>query len=146
MRLGTYQRWHSQCVKCATCGKVAAVPRVEDKDKVVNGKDPVVGKPKISSARRPPANVDEFRYETIQPSVAAEPRADGKIVYPKVLIYCVAHSSNECRSGFRAVSRLEQYSFLLNVALRRLYLLLHKRGVMVAIPSMHHLYRVAKDR
>ncbi|KAG8934001.1 hypothetical protein FRC00_012583 [Tulasnella sp. 408] len=82
---------------------------------------------KVSSARRPPANVDDFRYEQL--AVEPNPSSD-KIPQPKVVIYCTAHTTSDCRSGFSAVSRLEQYAFLLNVALRRLYLLLHKRGVM----------------
>ena len=62
MRLGTYQRWHSHCLSCQTCGKVAAMPaikepkQIEDKD-AKDGQDP---KPKLSTARRPPANVANF--------------------------------------------------------------------------------------
>ncbi|KAG8920108.1 hypothetical protein FRC01_000915 [Tulasnella sp. 417] len=136
VRLGTYQRWHSHCVKCVTCGKVAAVAPVKGDEKAAaaaaeanaNGTSSENKKPsKVSSARRPPANVDEFRYEQL----AVEPSSSSdKIPQPKVVIYCTAHATSDCRSGFSAVSRLEQYAFLLNVALRRLYLLLHKRGVM----------------
>ncbi|KAG8958045.1 hypothetical protein FRC00_003110 [Tulasnella sp. 408] len=82
---------------------------------------------KVSSVRRPQANVDDFRYEqlVVKPSSPSD-----KIPQPKVVIYCTAHATSDCRRGFSAVSRLEQYAFLLNVVLRRLYLLLHKRGVM----------------
>jgi hypothetical protein len=30
VRLGTYQRWHSNCIQCARCGKVARVPITKD--------------------------------------------------------------------------------------------------------------------
>jgi len=30
VRLSTYQRWHSHCVQCAQCGKVAAAPVVKE--------------------------------------------------------------------------------------------------------------------
>lgn len=136
VRLGTYQRWHSHCVKCASCSKVAAVPLPAKDEK--NGVDPASGKPpsKISSARRPPANVDEFRYELLADT--ASPPTNDKSSGPKVLIYCSAHASADSRSGFSAVSRLEQYAFLLNVALRRLYLLLHKRGIMPLVSGEPH--------
>ncbi|KAG8956873.1 hypothetical protein FRC00_004795 [Tulasnella sp. 408] len=133
VRLGTYQRWHSHCVKCVTCGKVAAVAPSDGEDKVAaaaeaaaNGASSENKKPsKVSSARRPPANVDDFRYEqlTVEPSSSSD-----KIPQPKVKIYCTTHATSDCRSGFSAVSRLEQYAFLLNVVLRSLYFVLHKRG------------------
>lgn len=135
VRLGTYQRWHSHCVKCAACGKVSAVAptKGEDREKEkaaaleANGTSSDKKPSKVSSARRPPANVDDFRYEQL----AVEPSSSSdKIPQPKVVIYCNTHATSDSRSGFSAVSRLEQYAFLLNVALRRLYLLLHKRGVM----------------
>ncbi|ETW79001.1 hypothetical protein HETIRDRAFT_323512, partial [Heterobasidion irregulare TC 32-1] len=91
VRLGTYQRWHSHCVQCATCGKVAALDTVKD-----------------------------------TPSFGAIP----------TVVYCTEHGHGYCRSGFQAVSRLEQYAFLLNVALRRLYLLLKKRKVIPLTPTI----------
>jgi hypothetical protein len=36
-------------------------------------------------------------------------------------IFCLLHRSAVCRPGFKTVSRLEQYAFLLHIALRRLY-------------------------
>ncbi|KAG5219904.1 LIM-domain-containing protein [Salix suchowensis] len=98
VRLGTYQRWHSNCVSCATCGKVATAPMVKE-PKGTDEKDKDGQPPKLSTARRPPANPN-------------------------------------CRSGFQAVQRLEQYAFLLNVALRRLYLLLKKQGVVPLSPDV----------
>lgn len=131
VRLGTYQRWHSHCVKCASCGTMAAVPvpKNEEKEKggEKGGQDGSNKPNKISSARRPPATVWNFRFMITQPD---QPVIDGKPQPPKIVIFCTTHAPSGCQSGFAAVSRLEQYAFLLNVALRRLYLLLNKRGVM----------------
>lgn len=156
VRLGTYQRWHSHCVRCVVCGKVAAVQPPPSPPKGSEDKGPgdpsltvtapsppmeaaVAGSggaltkpPKISSARRPPANVADFVYEVSISSQAAP--GNDKAPPQKLAIYCTSHATLECHGGFSAVSRLEQYAFLLNVALRRLYLLLHKRGVMVHTP------------
>jgi|ERR1700722_5384047 len=128
VRLGTYQRWHSHCVQCANCGKVAAAPtrpNPEEKESKEE-KEKEKGSSKVPTARRPPANVDEFSYEV-------NPRKDNGEV--PAVIYCTAHAHQGCRSGFQAVSRLEQYAFLLNVALRRLYLLLKKQGVVPLSPG-----------
>lgn len=135
VRLGTYQRWHSNCVQCAVCGKVAAVPvpkeavspKVDDKDGKELTKD---GQgPKLSTARKPPANVGLFVYEV-------DPRKDMSFGEVPSVILCTEHAHPGCRSGFQAVQRLEQYAFLLNVALRRLYVVLKKQGVVTLTPGM----------
>ncbi|KAH7914849.1 hypothetical protein BJ138DRAFT_1123196 [Hygrophoropsis aurantiaca] len=141
VRLGTYQRWHSHCLQCNTCGKAAAVPVPKDpappkiadaekeKDKEKGEKDA----PKVSTARRPPANVGIFVYDV--DSVKDTP-SFGEV--PTVTL-CTDHAHNGCRGGFQAVSRLEQYAFLLNIALRRLYLVLKQQGVVPLSPGMVHL-------
>lgn len=140
VRLGTYQRWHSHCLQCATCGKAAAVPvpkesapkplednaRLDDREREKEKSD---GQPKLSSARRPPANVKIFVYDA--DSIKDTPQF-GPV---PTVVFCTDHAHNGCRAGFQAVSRLEQYAFLLNVALRRLYVLLKKRGVITGTPS-----------
>ncbi|KAI0954059.1 hypothetical protein AcW1_006672 [Taiwanofungus camphoratus] len=133
IRLGTYQRWHSHCVQCATCGKAAAVPTPkeiapprspDDKDKEKEKETP-----KVSTARRPPANVQLFVYEV---DSMKDTSLFGSV---PTVIFCTEHAHSGCRNGFQAVSRLEQYAFLLNVALRRLYVLLKKRGVVQLSPA-----------
>lgn len=135
VRLGTYQRWHSHCVQCVHCGKVAAVPIVkeptpkngDDKEgKESTSKDQL---PKLSTARRPPANVGLFVYDI---NSKADTTSFGEV--PTVIL-CTDHAREGCRGGFQAVQRLEQYAFLLNVALRRLYLLLKKQGVVPLSPT-----------
>ena len=138
VRLGTYQRWHSHCIECAQCGKVAAVPVVkepisktgEDKEgKEVTAKDQL---PKLSTARRPPANVGAFVYDV---DSRREMPSFGDV---PTIILCTDHAHGGCRGGFQPVQRLEQYAFLLNVALRRLYLLLKKQGVVPSSPGICH--------
>ena len=135
VRLGTYQRWHSHCIECAQCGKVALVPIEKDQHQspnLVNEKDNVDGgthPPKVSSARRPPANVSIFVYD-------AESMTDTALFGEvPTIILCTAHAHQGCRSGFQPVQRLEQYAFLLNVALRRLYILLKQQGLIRLSPG-----------
>ncbi|KAG2011466.1 rho GTPase activator [Coprinopsis cinerea AmutBmut pab1-1] len=152
VRLGTYQRWHSNCVQCAQCGKVAAVPVPKE----IQAPNPSSSKSgdekegagsnslqpqqqqqpsssssssKPSTQRRPPANVHQFVYD---PASMKETPSFGEV--PTVIL-CTEHAHPGCKSGFQAVQRLEQYAFLLNVALRRLYLLLKKQGVVPASPA-----------
>ncbi|OSX64291.1 hypothetical protein POSPLADRAFT_1045378 [Postia placenta MAD-698-R-SB12] len=128
VRLGTYQRWHSHCLQCDTCGKVAAVPAQKEAVQARNPEDKEKEKeektPKLSTARRPPANVGYFVYD-------ADTMKDTTTFGPvPTKVYCVEHGHGGCKGGFMAVARLEQYAFLLNVALRRLYVVLKKRGVV----------------
>lgn len=133
-RLGTFQRWHSHCLKCDTCGKAAAptpIPPEPSAPKDGSGgeeKEPV--HPKISSARRPPAEVELFVYD----ATAANETPYGPV--PTVTL-CLDHQNPHCRGGFEAVSRLEQYAFLLNIALRRLSYLLKRRGVLLPPREFH---------
>ena len=136
--LGTYQRWHSNCIQCTTCGKVAAVPlpkvttspRSDEEDKDGEGdgdKEASYSVPFIQ--RRPPANVGDFVYD---PGSVKDTTAFGPV--PNV-IHCLDHAHSGCRGGFYSVSRMEQYSFLLNVSVRRLYSLLKKRGLLLVSPG-----------
>jgi hypothetical protein len=133
VRLGTYQRWHSHCVQCKSCGKLAAPPAsttAEDKAKEKEKAEDGSQAPRITTARRPPANVEIFAYEL---DSVVDTQSFGPV---PTVICCTDHVHQACRSGFQAVSRLEQYAFLLNVALRRLYLLLKKRKVIPLTLSM----------
>ncbi|EGN96591.1 hypothetical protein SERLA73DRAFT_170041 [Serpula lacrymans var. lacrymans S7.3] len=134
VRLGTYQRWHSHCIQCGVCGKVSAVPVPKESAPQKSTDDKEKGEketPKVSTARRPPANVAIFLYDT--DSIKDTP-SFGEV--PTVTL-CTDHSHATCRSGFQAVSRLEQYAFLLNIALRRLYLVLKQQGVVPLSPGVY---------
>ena len=133
VRLGTYQRWHSHCVQCKSCRKDATPPAAaaaEDKTKEKEKAEDGGSAPRTTTARRPPPNADFFAYEL---DSIVDTQSFGPV--PTVIL-CTDHAHQGCRAGFQAVSRLEQYAFLLNVALRRLYLLLKKRKVIPLTPSM----------
>ncbi|KAF8757767.1 Zinc-binding domain present in Lin-11, Isl-1, Mec-3 [Rhizoctonia solani] len=121
--IGDLPAWHTTCIKCAQddCTRTAVAPlppHLQAPEKKPD--DEEGGTKKVSSVRRPPAEVGRFIYEP----------SEGEPVTVAV-IYCTDHGTvPPCRSGFEAVSRLEQYAFLLNVALRRLFLLLKKRGAI----------------
>ncbi|KAF9453572.1 hypothetical protein P691DRAFT_800196 [Macrolepiota fuliginosa MF-IS2] len=135
VRLGTYQRWHSNCIQCTVCNKVALVPVKEQSSKSGDERDPkdAANQPaKPSSARRPPANVGIFLFD---PESRVDTASFGEV---PTTIYCSEHAQPNCKGGFQAVQRLEQYAFLLNVALRRLYLLLKKQGAVPLSPVAPH--------
>ncbi|KAG9040576.1 hypothetical protein FS837_000445 [Tulasnella sp. UAMH 9824] len=105
VRLGTFQRWHSHCIKCVICGKVAAVAPSKGEDKAAaaeanancTSSENENEKPsKVSSARRPPANVDDFRYEQL---VVKTRSSSDKIPQPKVVIYCGAPARRIAAAG-----------------------------------------------
>jgi len=131
VRLGTYQRWHSHCIQCAQCGKVATVPIAKDQHQQLSksrdekeNADDSTQRPNISSARRPSANVSVFSYDT---ESIKDTLSFGEV---PAIILCTGHAHQGCRSGFQHVQRLEQYAFLLNVAVRRFYLILKQQGVV----------------
>ncbi|KAH7106004.1 hypothetical protein BKA62DRAFT_688599 [Auriculariales sp. MPI-PUGE-AT-0066] len=136
VRLGTHMRWHSQCVRCKLpgCDRAAAQPPIKEKAVVPQNDDKDGSGQQAKGSvitRRPPASVGEFLFESEGWSGEGPPpltSTDAKVI----AIFCLSHGHVQCHSGFQAVSRLEQYAFLLNVALRRLYLLLKRRGVMPA--------------
>jgi len=116
VRLGVYQRWHSRCIRCKSCGSVAAA----------NDGSP---RTRAATTRHPPANVDFFAYD------------QGSIVYTQpfgavpTVMFCTDHAHHGCRRGFQAVSRLEQYTYLLNLGLRELYAHLKTCGLITDMPS-----------
>lgn len=116
VRLGMFNRWHSTCVECNKCGDKASASKNPD-----------------SPIARLPANDDDSHEGTLQPSKPATkrrpPRVDDflfeppKVKYsPAETIWCDLHRTASAIPGFQSVSRLEQFAFLLHVALRRLYL------------------------
>jgi hypothetical protein len=119
VRLGTFQRWHSRCIRCKSCGSDATT-------------DDGCPRPRLATTRRPPANVDFFAYD------------QSSIVYTQpfgavpTVIYCTDHAHQSCRRGFQAVSRLEQYAYLLNLGLRELYAHLKTCGLLtdMSTPGM----------
>ncbi|KAK8843361.1 hypothetical protein IAR55_007018 [Kwoniella newhampshirensis] len=111
VRFGMFNRWHSACVICLVCGETAVQPiRDDTTDEGSAHSHTDASATRLTSApRRVPARADFFWFEPV--------RADQ---VPNT-IYCGPHHTTSCKQGFSAVSRLEQYVFLLNIALRRLY-------------------------
>ncbi len=109
-----------------------AASKEEAKDRDGNDKD--TAPPKVSTTRRPPANVGDFVYEEKAlppPSNSLQPSSTSSRQPTSIItIYCTSHAPPYTTPGFETVSRLEQYAFLLNVALRRLYALLRQRNVI----------------
>jgi hypothetical protein len=138
IRLGTYQRWHPHCVKCVRCGKAAGEPVPPPKPRTVDEKEAGV---RPSTVRRPPALTKEFFFDLeegstppTQPSGSLLEPAE-LIVTAPVALWCLDHKGPGSFDGLQPVTRLEQYAFLLNVALRRLYILLKKPGIIPDMPG-----------
>jgi hypothetical protein len=102
IRLGMFNRWHSACIICIVCGDKALIVLEEGSDE--GSRESTLSPRPI---RRPPPQVDNFFFE--------------KAVIPPEQVLCVVHKTATCVDGFKSVSRLEQYTFLLHIALRRLY-------------------------
>lgn len=137
VRLGLFERWHAKCLRCVECSTTAAVTIEEPPP-------PEEGMPK-PFVRRPPPKAEEFVYEarTMVSMNAVE----------VTTIFCVVHRSNRSKPGFEPVTRLEQYAYLLNVALRRLCGKLQIQGIVSALPldaaahgdHPHPLYDAYRD-
>lgn len=156
IRLGTYSRWHVHCLTCDICGRTAGLPP-PNKDK---------GESKASIKSIAETEKDEDSHEEseasrreirakLQERLQAEAAAEsftfildpqrttppGLFVSPEVpaKVFCTQHRTGESHFGFQSVSRLEQYSYLLNVALLRLYSILKRRGA-IQTPTGEHRY------
>ncbi|ORX39091.1 hypothetical protein BD324DRAFT_576998 [Kockovaella imperatae] len=108
VRLGMFTRWHPACLICIICGDKAGAPLLPPKEPEEPSEDaaaPVVKK-------RTPPRVDDFFYEL--------PDNINALTVPETIL-CVIHRTPTAKNGFKGVSRLEQYAFLLHIALRRLY-------------------------
>ncbi|WVQ93265.1 hypothetical protein IAU59_000331 [Kwoniella sp. CBS 9459] len=119
VRMGMFNRWHSACVICLICGETSVQPLKEDRDTTDEGSShshtdssAVVSSTTKSQReiKRLPARVGFFYFEPVK-----------RLEEVPESIYCGNHSTSTCVQGFAAVSRLEQYAFLLHIALRRLY-------------------------
>ncbi|KAG8835563.1 hypothetical protein FRC17_002483 [Serendipita sp. 399] len=147
VRLGTYQRWHAHCVTCRQCGKAAGEPLPPPKPRTAEEKEAGV---RPSTVRRPPALTDDFVFD-LQDGSGPPPQPAGSILEraeliteAPIAIWCLDHRRNYSLSGLRPVTRLEQYSYLLNVALRKLYILLKKPGIIPEIPTATEAERQAR--
>ncbi|EPQ27143.1 uncharacterized protein PFL1_05424 [Pseudozyma flocculosa PF-1] len=132
LRMGVNLRWHSNCLKCKGCKR----PAIREG---LSSKKPA--EPKADAPEPLPASqfgLDVVRRAPQESSGGVGPGAGAG--RPPALTYacfcpsCVHAAVGQLRSGFESVTRLEQYAFLLRVALNRLFALLRKRGVVPPSP------------
>lgn len=110
VRFGTSLRWHVLCLQCVNCH---ATPTRERSAKSV-------------SEDKPTKPLRGFRIDM-------PPAREGSSGRAKAFrIYCGECATSNAQDGFEFVTRLEQYAFLLCVALNKLYGLLKQRGVLSA--------------
>jgi hypothetical protein len=126
VRFGTSARWHTACLKCSTCQRPAIKP-----EKPANQLAPTENP---TTCQLPPIPVKRFKADV------QAPREGTRLKF--VHIYCDECAAIATRNqnlppvtlkdGFESVTRLEQYAFLLCVALNKLYGLLKQRGILPA--------------
>jgi hypothetical protein len=134
VRMGIYLRWHSSCLRCTTCRRPTQRDPSSSRTKAPE--------PEPSPDVPPALPASQFTLETTRRaptdangSASGAGRAGALVRSP----YCPDCQTPNSRPGFESVSRLEQYAFLLRVALNRLYALLKKRGVVPpSPPSSQH--------
>ena len=150
VRLGTFLRWHAWCLACVECGRAAGSrPAIREKAMMGNGdgEDGDDGSHDGHEHRHTPTPGASATPSTpiAQPSLAehyayhpkdgvGSPQANVLLLAigkPPSAIYCPDHRKPDTEQGFYDVTRLEQYAFLLTVALRRLYFILKRRGAIV---------------
>lgn len=158
VRLGIAQRWHLACLSCSICHRGVVHPRdrdrdrQKDKDKEVdkektveaaasNGSTELAGKTSPSKASPNALPLRDFRLEDLshlhRNTKQAHQSSDSCAAHGRVV--CSSCPSSAVLDGFEYATRLEQYSFLLCVALNKLYTLLQHRGVLPTIPSKFRL-------
>lgn len=129
-RFGTSLRWHLACLKCWTCGKVAS-------------KDPPPPAGEGQARHGDETGVDgdegawlkEYRIEPAGGAGEEGGKVNGLARWKGGSTYCSSCAGDRGREGFEYVTRLEQYAFLLCVALNKLYALLKQRGVVPSSPG-----------
>lgn len=127
-RFGTSLRWHLACLHCVTCHRS---PGTKD------------GDPSTSTESASSLSLQEFRIEAASSSLPDDGRSRmGPLQFKGGKTYCAGCVSGTelVGEGFELVTRLEQYAFLLCVALNKLYALLKQRGVVPSSPSTSSVF------
>ncbi|KAN0063792.1 Rho-type GTPase activating protein Rga1 [Thecaphora frezii] len=128
LRMGVNLRWHSNCLKCRKCKR----PAIREGISTKKLPEPDAGAPE-------PLPASQFGLETVKRSLqeansSRAPAASQMLVHTCYCPTCM--TGLQVRTGFESVTRLEQYAFLLRVALNRLFALLRKRGVVPPSPPV----------
>ncbi|EGG12495.1 uncharacterized protein MELLADRAFT_46530 [Melampsora larici-populina 98AG31] len=160
IRFGTSLRWHHSCLRCSTCHKSPEKPnnythpnQNPNSNSIENGSH----NPMISLSIQIKSYKLEINQQTNSRSTTSTSSPNKNLQ-----IYCEECAMNANRminsiglnngigtlmDGFELVTRLEQYAFLLCVALNKLYGLLKQRGVlpMPTSKSLYDAYRNSTD-
>ncbi|CAO1629926.1 unnamed protein product [Parajaminaea phylloscopi] len=126
VRMGINMRWHASCLRCGVC-KRRAQKESSSSRKASDGSAE-------EQVQTLPAS--EFALEITSRPFSGEGAGSASTGRKLYHTYCAEHAPTACRRGFETGTRLEQYAFLLRVALNRLYALLKKRGVVPASPPL----------
>ncbi|PLW22919.1 hypothetical protein PCASD_12011 [Puccinia coronata f. sp. avenae] len=127
VRFGTSARWHTACLKCSTCHRAPSKSDKADTQSTSNDNP---------NSQQPPApQLKRYKLDVQAPREGATRL---KILH----VYCEECAQitlrtqnppiNNLVEGLELVTRLEQYAFLLCVALNKLYGLLKQRGILPA--------------
>jgi hypothetical protein len=117
IRLGMFNRWHPACLICIICGDKAGQPFVNREEAAISDE----GHKEENSASAPSGTVSAIRNKRLAPRVDEFFYEPVQTLQTPSDIFCLVHRRATCKNGFKVVSRLEQYAFLLHIALRRLY-------------------------
>lgn len=120
-RFGTSLRWHLPCLRCASCHKTARKEREMESPTDVEQASTMYYK--------------DFRIEPI--TATDDGRGGTKLRGGST--FCSSCTPEGTRDGCEYVTRLEQYAFLLCVALNKLYALLKQRGAVPSSPGQSSL-------
>lgn len=125
VRFGTSARWHTACLKCSTCRRSPA-----KNDQQSLSQTPSTDN--STSTHSTPLHVKRFRLD-VQP-LREGTRSKTLHIYCDECAQMALRNPNNAnlnlKEGFDSVTRLEQYAFLLCVALNKLYGLLKQRGIL----------------
>lgn len=125
-RFGTSLRWHLPCLRCVACHKTARKERELELP--------------IEVGEAPTAYYKDFRIEPI--TAMDDGRGGTKLRGGST--FCSSCTPEGTRDGCEYVTRLEQYAFLLCVALNKLYALLKQRGAVPSSPGQSHLFILSR--
>lgn len=123
VRMGINMRWHTSCLRCCQCNRRAYKESGSSARR--NAAEPTPDVPTL------PASEFALEVKPRPPTSEGTQSSSGRKLF---ITYCTEHAPQAVRRGFETGTRLEQYAFLLRVALNRLYALLKKRGVVPASP------------
>jgi len=127
VRFGTTARWHTACLKCSICHRS---PNKGDKpaNQLTSNDNPTMQQP-------PALQLKRFKVD-LQPPREGTTRLKILHIYCEECAQVTLRTQNpstiNLKEGFESVTRLEQYAFLLCVALNKLYGLLKQRGILPA--------------